>query len=199
MDWNLVWGVVGGVGGLAGIGGFVTGAIGIGQAHRANKIAQDTNTLAQEANDAAAAANELAETANKVSNDANTISQRALSVTADQTEYHWVAYFERETSDLVIVNDCALDATDVTVVIRDENGTIGEPRKVDIVPGFGEIPFHDDLFLQKYREDARRYGNGFYGTPVFRVTIHLVWTSERGIRRTKVSKQGFGSAKRKDL
>jgi hypothetical protein len=191
MNWTDICSIVfGGV-------GLVASVIAVFQTCKANKLAKDANALAKEANERAGNSNALAAKANEISNNANAISQRALSVTADQTEYNWAAEFDYETSSLTIWNDCALFADDVAIVIRNEDETVVESREQRI-SAFNKVILQSDFFREEILKQAVGYSrSGIYGAPYFRVEINVVWTSELGMRRTKIVKQGFGKTKRK--
>ncbi|MCI1643802.1 MAG: hypothetical protein LKI98_04185 [Bifidobacterium crudilactis] len=179
-----------------GIIGAITGVLALLQTRKTNKLAKTANTLAQEAVESAGEANGLARDANEISHDANAISQRALKVSSDQTEYNWTVEFDYQTSALIVFNDSALFANDVSVIVSSEEEAIAEAVE-HRVPAFGKLVLQSNLFRQKLLEDAGRYGNGFYGTPVFKVTISVVWNSELGVRKANQAKLGFSKTKRK--
>ena len=189
---SVVGSLLGGVGGIAGV-------IALAQTGKANKLAKNANSLADEANKRAGDANLLAEQSNQISNDANAISKRALGVTADQTEYVWMVEFDYETAELVVINDCPLDATDAVIVARCKGETMTELRR-DRIAKFSQVRLKADFLREQILKKSRRYsGNGIiiasdiYGETV----IHVVWTSELGMRRSEESKQRFGKKPRR--
>lgn len=202
MDWNLFWTAFAAV---AGAFGTVAGLVALIQTGKANRLAKQANRLAEEANrlaaesrDVAVAANELAGHANEIGEHANLIAQRALAAGSDQTVYHWAAQYDAESAVLSVIDDCGLDARDVHVVVHHEGEVVAEGHAA-LVSAFGVLELDAPLMLDEIRKDARRYGNGFYGTPHVRVSISVVWTSELGVSRSLKSEQGFGYAKRKRI
>lgn len=179
--------------------GCVTGCAALFQTRQANKLAKAASVTAEESVGIAENANKLAADANEISEHANLIAKRSLDAGADQTVYQWAAWFDAEKSAVTVVNDCALEARDVHVVVRYEGQTLADGRRVSVA-AFGDIPLENDLFMEKLREEAaglRR--SGIIGTPCIRLGIHIVWTSELGVRRTCDCQQGFGYAKRKKI
>ena len=198
--WSEFWTAVGAVGGVVGC---VSGLVALFQTRKANKLAEDANRIAKEANristdsrDAASSANELAAKANEIGEHANLIAQRALASGLDQTVYRWSVEYDASDSVLLVRNDCGLEARDVSVLVRCEGETVADGFR-EALPGLGEFKLDATLMLEKLREDASRYGNGFYGSPRVRVSIGVVWTSELGNRRSLECEQGFGYVKRR--
>ena len=195
----MFWTVVGAIGGAFGT---VAGVIALFQTSRANKLAKDANRLAEEANRVAAeslkaahSANQLADHANQIGEHANLIAQRAFETGSDQTVYHWTAQYDADGTVLRIVNDCGLDAHDVHVIVHCEGEVVAEGHAA-LIPAVGVLELDAPLMLENLREDARRYGDGFYGMPKVRVSICITWVSELGVHRSLESEQGFGYTKR---
>lgn len=196
MDINVVTGVVGIITGM--VGG-VTGCVALFQTRQANKLAKAANGTAEESVGIAENANKLAADANEISEHANLIAKRSLDAGADQTVYQWAAWLDADDSAVIIANDCALEARDVHVVIRYDGQTLADERRVHMA-AFGELPLENDLFMEKLQEEAASLSrSGIIGTAYIRLGIHIVWTSELGVRRTCDCQQGFGYAKRKKI
>ena len=195
-----------GLGAVGGTFGTVAGLVALVQTRKANELAKDANRLAQEANrvgaeslKAARSANELAGQANEIGEHANLIAQRALSAGRDQTVYRWVAEADADRAELVILNDCGLDAHDVHVVVRLEGKTVGEVV-AGRLPAYGQATLDVPLMVEKLREESvalRR--SGIFGTPHVKVTVGITWVSEFGVHRSLECEQGFGYAKRKKV
>lgn len=193
MDWFGIIGLA-----LSAVG-CVTGCMALFQTRQSNKLAKAANGTAEESVGIAENANKLAADANEISEHANLIAKRSLDAGADQTVYQWAAWLDADDSAVTIANDCALEARDVHVVVRCEDETVADMR-ADHVAAFGELPLKNDFFAEKLQEEAvslRR--SGIIGTPCIRLGIHIVWTSELGVRRTCDCQQGFGHAKRKKI
>lgn len=184
---------------IASLVGCVTGCAALVQTHQTNKLAKTANGTAEESIGIAENANKLASDANEIGEHANLIAKRSLNASADQTVYQWAAWFDAEDSAITIANDCALEARDMHVVIRNDGQTLADEWRAHMA-AFGELPLENDLFTEKLREEAadlRR--SGIIGVPYIRLEIHIVWTSELGVRRTCDCEQGFGNAKRKKI
>lgn len=189
MDWFGIIGLA-----LSAVG-CVTGCVALFQTRQSNKLAKAANGTAEESVGIAENANKLAADANEISEHANLIAKRSLDAGADQTVYQWAAWFDADKSAITIANDCALEARDVHVVIRYEGQTLADGRRVSVA-AFGELPLENDLFVEKLQEEAASLSrNGIIGTPYIRLGIHIVWTSELGVRRTCDCQQDFGYAK----
>lgn len=202
VGWSEFWTAVGAVGGVVGC---VSGLVALFQTRKANKLAEDANRIAKEANriagqsrDAASRANELAREANEIGEHANLIAQRALAAGRDQTVYRWTAEYDAQRSVITVVNDCILDARDVSVLVHCEGEIVAECRSENLA-GLGELELDAPLMFEKLKEDASRYTDGYYGSPTVRVVIGIAWTSELGVRRSLESKQGFGYVKRRKV
>ncbi|WEV59710.1 hypothetical protein OZX67_04000 [Bifidobacterium sp. ESL0728] len=194
--------MVGGLGGIAGIVALV-------QTHAANQLAKQANATAKEANriagdskTLAGKANDLASKANEISTDANTISNRALAVTADQTVYNWRVEFDGKSSTVYIVNDCGHEARDVTVFLRQEDETLTH-RRFEEIPAFGEASLECKLLTKQIRKSQqsidRNNASGFVfilGSGSTGATVHIVYTTELGSRRTDKIKKSFTDGKR---
>ncbi|KAB5608382.1 hypothetical protein [Bifidobacterium jacchi] len=200
MDWNLFWTGFGAVGGLFGT---VAGIVALVQTGKANKLAEDANRLAEEANRVAAeslkaahSANQLADHANQIGEHANLIAQRALAAGRDQTVYRWAAEFDADRAELVIIDDCGLDARDVHVTVRFEGQAVGE-GDASHLSAYGQLTLEVPLLVEKLHEEAvslRR--SGAIGSPHVKAAIGVVWVSEFGVHRSLESEQGFGYTKR---
>lgn len=193
MDWSNIVGLV-----FSAVG-CVTGCVALFQTRQSNKLAKAANGAAEESVGIAENANKLAADANEISEHANLIAERSLDAGADQTVYQWAAWLDADESALTVANDCALEARDVHVVVRHEGQTLADEWRVHVA-AFGELPLENGLLAEKLREKAvllRR--SGTIGTAYIRLGIHIVWTSELGVRRTCDCQQGFGYAKRKKI
>lgn len=179
--------------------GCATGCAALFQTRQANKLAKTANGTAEKSVGIAEKANKLASDANEISEHANLIAKRSLDACADQTVYQWAAWLDADDSAIIVINDCALEARDVHVVIRYDGQTLADERRVHMA-AFGELPLENDLFMEKLQEEAAGLSrSGIIGTPYIRLGIHIVWTSELGVRRTCDCQQGFGYAKRKKV
>lgn len=178
---------------VTGCVGMVTGVIALLQSRKANKLAQDSNRVAEEANRLAVKANDLARDANDVGEHANAVAQRAADAASDQTDYEWAAQLDAEHRTLIVFNDSALDARDLHIVVRFEDETVCD-HHVERCAAFSQLTLQAELLVEKLREKqvGRRGLPGVYGQPVVKVGIHIVWTSELGVRRSHNTKQGFG-------
>lgn len=193
MDWSNIVGLA-----LSAVG-CVTGCVALFQTRQSNKLAKAANGTAEESVSIAENANKLATDTNEISEHANLIAKRSLDASADQTVYQWAAWLDADDSAIIVINDCALEARDVHVVIRYEDKTVADMR-ADHMAAFGELPLENDLFMEKLQEEAASLSrSGIIGTPYIRLGIHIVWTSELGVRRTCDCQQGFGYAKRKKV
>lgn len=193
MDWSDIVSLV-----ISAVG-CATGCAALFQTRQSNKLAKAANGTAEESIGIAEKANKLAADANEISENANLIANRSLDTSADQTVYQWAAWLDADESAITVVNDCALDARDVHVVVRYEDQTVADTRAVHMA-AFGELSLENGLLAEKLHEKAMLLrGSGAIGTAHIRLRIHIVWTSELGVRRTCDCQQGFGYAKRKKI
>ena len=179
--------------------GCATGCAALFQTRQSNKLAKSANGTAEESVGIAEKANKLASDANEISEHANLIAKRSLDACADQTIYQWAAWFDAENSSITVVNDCALDAHDVHDVVRHEDQTVADMR-ADHRHAFGELSFENSLLSEKLSEKTMLLkGSGTIGASYIKLGIHIVWTSELGVRRTCDCQQGFGYTKRNKI
>lgn len=192
-----IWDIVSSIGTTIGAIGGVTGIIALFQTRNGNKLAKSANGLAEEANGISREANALASDANKKSADANLIANRALNVTSDNLVYNWRLKFDHERVSVVVINDCANTAYDVSVTILAEGRTVVDDR-IDQVPAFGEIALRSELLLEKTIECERQRladnaSGGFFdpGPVPYGIRAFIVWTSELGKRSSHCIQQGI--------
>lgn len=164
----------------------------------ANRKAEKGNKISQVAVDKSETANGLASDANKNSAQANEIATRALSVTADQTEYDWQTKFDYEESSITLTNHSPNSAMDVAVFIRSGDELIVE-RSTQRLNGFGHLTLKSDFFVQQIRDDqagidrfnSSSDGGFFIGVGQVAVEIHIAFTTELGSRRNKTIAESF--------
>jgi phosphotransferase system HPr-like phosphotransfer protein len=161
------------------------------------KHAKDANRIAEGALTAAREANGLSSEANQLASDANTVSKRALRVSAESIEYQWA--FEIDDDGVITIrNDSAAAASDLTVVVKNENGD--EIRgSQEMVPAASEVHLDGKSLVEKHFEDvanAERHISAWFGEGSFLyagrepVTISfkcfLSWLSPAGQEHTRV-------------
>ena len=118
--------------------GCITGCTALFQTHNANKIAEKSLGVNEEANVLSSESNGLSSDANQIGEDANLIAGRGVEVTSDQLMYEWAAQFDAKTGVMTVINDCGFNASDVRVIVRLEDETIGNVH-ADDVPGFEQV------------------------------------------------------------
>ena len=192
--------IISAVGGLLGGIGGITGIVALRQSHKGNKLAENANRIAKEANGLAVDANKVAADANEIGEHANTIANRALDAGADQTVYQWAVRLDAENGMLSVINDCALDARDVHVVIRSKEQTIADAR-IGECAGFSQIPFECQFLVEEILKNQAAIDSIPYliGSGMVDVDIHIVWTSELGVRRSHDCKKRFSKSGKKQL
>ena len=178
--------------------GCITGCTALFQTHNANKIAEKSLGVNEEANVLSSESNGLSSDANQIGEDANLIAGRGVEVTSDQLMYEWAAQFDAKTGVMTVINDCGFNASDVRVIVRLEDETIGNVH-ADDVPGFEQVELELPLVCEKLREEASQRSE-FVIVPVFvRLDVHVSWITELGTHLSIHSQQGFVYAKRKKI
>lgn len=201
VEWGDVATWVGGVGGL--IGG-IGGACAARFAYLAHKRAEEANTIAKDAKGAAVDANNIAEQSNQLARDANTIAERAVAAASDDVEYLWRVRADDETHALVVLNKCAHDAHDVTIIVAHEDGIDGRSR-FEHIPAFSEVHLDPSGALAECIELAstHRFSPGglvrdgrktTYRIPEYTMvsvlfTVDIIWTTDAGKRRVQKLKE----------
>lgn len=135
--------------------GCVTGCAALVQTHNANKIAEKSLGVGEEANMLSSESNGLSSDANQIGENANLIAGRSVEVTSDQRTYEWAAQFDAKTGVMAVINDCGFSASDVRVVVRMEDETIGDVH-ADDVAGFKQVEFELPLVCEKLREETAK-------------------------------------------
>ena len=178
--------------------GCITGCTALFQTHNANKIAEKSLGVNEEANVLSSESNGLSADANQIGEDANLIAGRGVEVTSDQLMYEWAAQFDAKTGVMTVINDCGFNASDVRVIVRLEDETIGNVH-ADDVPGFEQVELELPLVCEKLREEASQRSEFVIGPVFVRLDVHVSWITELGTHRSIHSQQGFGYAKRKKI
>lgn len=178
--------------------GCITGCTALFQTHNANKIAEKSLGVNEEANVLSSESNGLSSDANQIGEDANLIGKDGVRVAADQLGYEWAAQFDAETGAMTVINDCGFNASDVRVVVRLEDETIGNVH-ADDVPGFEQVELELPLVCEKLREEASQRCEYFIGPVFVLLDIHIAWVTMLGTHRSIRSQHGFGYAERKEI
>ena len=192
MDWSNIVSLV-----FSAVG-CVTGCVALFQTHNANKIAEKSLGVGEEANVLSSESNGLSSDANQIGEDANLIAGRGVEVTSDQRTYEWAAQFDAKTGVMAVINDCGFSASDVRVVVRLEDETVGDVH-ADDVAGFKQVEFELPLVCEKLREETAKKSEFVIGPVFVRLDIYVSWITDLGMHRSIHSKQGFGYAKRKKV
>lgn len=100
---------------VTGIVGMITGAVGLGLAHFANRQSKEANRIAERAVAESAEANRIAVEANELAKDANTVSERALRISSENFEYEWGFRVEHD-GVICITSESSHDAVDLTLL-----------------------------------------------------------------------------------
>lgn len=203
----LAWvGAIGGAaGGIAGLIALVLSCRANQTAASGNKIAKKGNKIAESASKSASAAvvvageaNRLAEVANEKSAEANLIAERALRISADNLDYNWVLEVD-DDGRASVLNDCAHEAMDVTVVI-DSLGEIYDQAAINRVAGFDQVDFEVPRLVQEHFAKVEtesvprlpRSGSGVFiagsagSTVRTKVRATVTWSTPEGVPRTGV-------------
>lgn len=178
--------------------GCVTGCTALVQTHNANKIAEKSLGVGEEANMLSSESNGLSSDANQIGENANLIAGRSIEVTSDQRTYEWAAQFDAKTGVMAVINDCGFSASDVRVVVRMEDETIGDVH-ADDVAGFKQVEFELPLVCEKLREETAKRSEFVIGPVFVRLDIYVSWITNLGMHRSIHSKQGFSYTKRKKI
>ncbi|MBF0696095.1 hypothetical protein [Actinomyces bowdenii] len=203
-----------GVGLTVDIAAGIIGAAGLLLAALANKRAKDANRHAQIANDLAAQgiaqaeeANRVAVEGNQIADDANTLAERALAATTDNVDYQWRLKVQEDGLALVVLNDSAHPAHDVTITV-DQDSHVKATASADHVAAFGEVLLDLEGLVQQEIEHARGKAqrldafnasdNGAFivGRPhSFRLRLTVVARTEAGVPRSDVIEKRFSVSK----
>lgn len=178
--------------------GCVTGCAALVQTHNANKIAEKSLGVGEEANMLSSESNGLSSDANQIGENANLIAGRSVEVTSNQRTYEWAAQFDAKTGVMAVINDCGFSASDVRVVVRMEDETIGDVH-ADDVAGFKQVEFELPLVCEKLREETAKRSEFVIGPVFVRLDIYVSWITNLGMHRSIHSKQGFSYTKRKKI
>ena len=191
-----------------GLGGLILAALANKRAKDANHHAQIANEIAAQGIAQAEEANRVAQEGNHIARDANTVAERAMAATTDHVRYNWRIEVEKDDDVVILRNDSAYPALDLTVVV-DEGHHVAATATAEHIPPFGELRLDLDSTLQQHIEQARHHkvvihGDGFTafrGPYTFELRFTITAVTEAGVRHHRAHRthQGHHLAPHRDL